>query len=77
MAQSLSMSFSASIELTIIMEECMEDEKISRSELIKKAISFYVNSKKVDQDNIQVIQEIYKQVSEIKELLNKVRCQEM
>ena len=71
MSKSTTMSFSAPLELSIQMEEQMENEKISRSELIKKALEVYFELKKSNKDANKVINEIYKIVVETRGLLEK------
>lgn len=69
--KSVTMSFSAPIELSIKMEEYIESEKISRSEMIKKALEFYLGIKESNKENSKLILETYKNVLEIKNLVKK------
>jgi metal-responsive CopG/Arc/MetJ family transcriptional regulator len=63
------MSFSMPIELSIQMEECMESEKITRSDLIKRAIELYLGIKESNIGTNKLISEIYNNILEIKDLL--------
>lgn len=69
MSKSITMSFSAPLELSIQMEECMENEKITRSELIKKALSCYLSLQESNKENSKLIRDTYKTVLEIKDLI--------
>lgn len=69
MSKSITMSFSAPVELSIQMEEQIENEKISRSELIKKALENYLSLKAKDKESIKLIQEIYDIALETRNLL--------
>jgi len=71
MSKSITMSFSAPVELSIQMEEQMENEKISRSELIKKALEVYLGLKESNKESNKLIHEIYRIVIETKDLLKK------
>jgi metal-responsive CopG/Arc/MetJ family transcriptional regulator len=71
MSKSITMSFSAPVELSIQMEEEMENEKISRSELIKKALEFYFKLKESNKESNKLIHEIYRIVVEMKDLSKK------
>ena len=69
MSKSITMSFSAPVELSIQMEEQIENEKISRSELIKKALENYLSLKAKDKESIKLLQEIYDIALETRNLL--------
>ena len=69
--KSVTMSFSIPVELSILMEEHMENEKIKRSEVIKKAIELYLKEKESTKENNKLIHEIYNNVLEIKNSLIK------
>jgi metal-responsive CopG/Arc/MetJ family transcriptional regulator len=71
MSKSITMSFSAPVELSIQMEEEMENEKISRSELIKKALEFYFKLKESNKESNKLIHEIYRIVVEMRDLSKK------
>lgn len=71
MAKSITMSFSVPLELSIQMEEHMENEKISRSELIKNALEFYLELKESNKESNRLICEMYKMVTEMKDILKK------
>lgn len=71
MTKSISMSFSIPIELSIAMEECMETEKITRSELIKKALNLYFETRGNGLTNSNLIKDLYKTVNEIRNLMDK------
>jgi len=71
MSKSITMSFSAPVELSIQMEEQMENEKISRSELIKKALEIYFGLKESNKESNKLIHEIYRVVIETRDLLKK------
>ena len=71
MSKSVTMSFSAPLELSIQMEECMENEKTSRSELIKRALECYLSLKESNKENDKLTKEIHKIVLEIRDLMKK------
>ena len=75
MASSITMSFSAPIELTIQIEEYLEVHGISRSELIQRSLSYYINLS-IDQEkqikkNEDLLEEVHKNILEIKSMLEK------
>ncbi len=69
MAQSITMSFSAPLELSIQMEECMENTGFNRSELIKIALSEYFKTREEKKRMNKIIEDTYEVVLEIR---NKV-----
>ena len=71
MSKSITMSFSIPLELSIQIEEQMENEKISRSNLIKKALETYLEQKKSDKESSKLINEMFKIVVETRDLLKK------
>jgi metal-responsive CopG/Arc/MetJ family transcriptional regulator len=71
MSKSITMSFSIPLELSIQIEEQIENEKISRSKLIKKALEIYLEQKKIDKESSKLINEIFKIVVETRDLLKK------
>jgi metal-responsive CopG/Arc/MetJ family transcriptional regulator len=51
MAKSITMSFSAPVELSIQMEECMENTGFNRSELIKVSLLAYFKAQEEKKQN--------------------------
>lgn len=66
MSNTITMSFSAPIELSIQMEEYMELTGFNRSELIKASLMSYLDSKNKEKDFQKLLEEIYKDVIDIK-----------
>ena len=64
----VTLSFSTPIELSILMEEHLEDKKIHRSELIKNALWEYLRPKHNNNDKID---KIFDTVEEIKNLITR------
>lgn len=71
MAKSITMSFSVPVELSIQMEEHMENEKITRSELIKNALSTHLQLKESNRESNKLIFEMHEMITEIKDILKK------
>ena len=71
MSKFASISFSLPVELSIILEEHVENEKISRSELIKKALIAYFEGIEARSNMEQLVQETHRNVLEIKEKIDK------
>jgi metal-responsive CopG/Arc/MetJ family transcriptional regulator len=69
MSKSVTMSFSLPVELSIQIEECMENEKITRSELIKKALEVYLGLKESNKETNRLIREIHEIALEIRDFL--------
>lgn len=72
MSKFMSISFSLPVELSIILEEHVENEKVTRSELIKNALIAYFESNEARLNNEQIIQETYRNVLEIKEVIKNM-----
>ena len=66
MSNTITMSFSAPIELSIQMEEYMELTGFNRSELIKASLMSYLDIKNKEKDFQKLLEEIYKDVIDIK-----------
>ena len=66
MSQTVSMSFSAPLELSIQMEEYMELKGLNRSELIKIALSSYIRRQEEKKQSTKLLEEIHKDVIDIK-----------
>lgn len=66
MSQTVTMSFSAPLELSIQMEEYMEMKGLNRSELIKIALSSYIRRQDEKKQSTKLLKEIHKDVIDIK-----------
>lgn len=73
MAQSVTLSFSAPLELSIQMEEYMENTKLNRSELIKEALVEYFKSYDKKVIVSKLIENTYKTVLEIKKDIDSIK----
>ena len=67
-SKSVSYSFSIPLELSIQMEECMENTGFNRSELIKIALIEYIKSLKEKNNYQKTVKDIYDVVLEIKKV---------
>lgn len=72
MAKSITMSFSAPVELTIQMEECMENTGFNRSELIKISLLAYFKAQKDKKQNTKYIEDTYEAVLKIKSMVSQL-----
>jgi len=72
MAKSITMSFSAPVELSIQMEECMENTGFNRSELIKVSLLAYFKALDEKKQTTKKIEDTYEVVLELKEMVNKL-----
>jgi len=72
MAKSITMSFSAPVELSIQMEECMENTGFNRSELIKISLLAYFKLQDDKKQNTKKIEDTYEAVLEIKSMVSKL-----
>jgi metal-responsive CopG/Arc/MetJ family transcriptional regulator len=68
-SKSVSYSFSIPLELSIQMEECMENTGFNRSELIKIALIEYIKSLKEKNNYQKTVKDIYDVVLEIKKMM--------
>lgn len=71
MSKFASISFSLPVELSIVLEEHVENEKTSRSELIKKALVAYFEEIEARPNIGHLVQEMHKNILEIKEKFDK------
>lgn len=72
MSKTVTMSFSAPLELSIQMEEYMELKGFNRSELIKIALNSYIKDQEDKRKSTKLLEEIYKNVIDLKEELNQL-----
>ncbi len=72
MSKSITMSFSAPLELSIQMEEHMETMGFNRSELIKNALIFYLKNHKDNINNLKLLEDTYNNTIEIKKNIMKL-----
>lgn len=72
MAKSITMSFSAPVELSIQMEECMENTGFNRSELIKISLLEYFKSQEEKKQVTKKIEDTYETVLEIKTMVSQL-----
>ena len=73
MAKSITMSFSAPVELSIQMEECMENTGFNRSELIKVSLLAYYKSQEEKKLTTKKIEDTYEIVLELKKMISQLR----
>lgn len=73
MAKSITMSFSAPLELSIQMEECMENTGLNRSELIKASLSDYFKKEEKKKQTDKKIEDTYEMMLELKEMVRQLR----
>jgi metal-responsive CopG/Arc/MetJ family transcriptional regulator len=66
------MSFSAPLELSIQMEECMENTGFNRSELIKAAVLAYIKSQHDKKKEEKKMEDTYKVVLEIRDMVSQL-----
>ena len=71
MAKSITMSFSAPVELSIQMEECMEN--FNRSELIKVSLLAYFKAQEEKKLTTKKIEDTYEIVLELKKMISQLR----
>lgn len=71
MAKTITFSFSVPVDLAILIEERLETDKITRSELIKRALWYFLDKKNYDIKNMDILDELHKNVLEIRKLLEK------
>lgn len=72
MLKTVTMSFSAPLELSIQMEEYMELKGLNRSELIKSALSSYIRDQGDKRKAAKLLEEIHKDVIEMREKLQQL-----
>jgi hypothetical protein len=72
MSKSITMSFSVPLELSIQMEECMENTGFNRSELIKISLLAYFKSQEEKKQTAKKIEDTYEAVLELKEMVSKL-----
>lgn len=72
MAKSMTMSFSVPLELSIQMEECMENTGFNRSELIKVALLAYIKSQEEKKQEAKKIEDTYEIVLELKKMISQL-----
>ncbi|MCC8419072.1 MAG: hypothetical protein LN590_05945 [Rickettsia endosymbiont of Glossina mortisans submortisans] len=68
MAKTITFSFSVPIDLAILIEEKLETDKITRSELIKRALWNFLD-KQNDNKMINRLNEIQQDLLEVKNIL--------
>ena len=73
MAKSITMSFSAPVELSIQMEECMENTGFNRSELIKVSLLAYFKAQEDIKMTTKKIEDTYEVVLELKKIISQLR----
>ena len=73
MAKSITMSFSAPVELSIQMEECMENTGFNRSELIKLSLLAYFKAQEEKKLTTKKIEDTYEIVLELKKMISQLR----
>ena len=73
MAKSITMSFSAPVELSIQMEECMENTGFNRSELIKVSLLAYFKAQEEKKLTTKKIEDTYEIVLELKKIISQLR----
>jgi hypothetical protein len=73
MAKSITMSFSAPVELSIQMEECMENTGFNRSELIKVSLLAYFKAQEEKKLTTTKIEDTYEIVLELKKMISQLR----
>lgn len=72
MTKSVTMSFSVPLELSIQMEECMENKGFNRSELIKTALIAYLKSQDEKKQILKTLEDTHETVLEIKGMVGKL-----
>lgn len=72
MSKTVTMSFSAPLELSIQMEEYMELKGLNRSELIKTALNSYIKDQGDKRKATKLLEEMHKDVIEMKEKLKQL-----
>ena len=73
MSKTVTLSFAIPIEMSIEMSLHMEIKKMNRSQLLKAAIREFLDSQKEKENMPKVVNEIRKEITEIKKLLCKNR----
>ena len=71
-SKSVSYSFSIPLELSIQMEECMENTGFNRSELIKVSLLAYFKAQEEKKQNSKKIEDTYEAVLELKEMVSQL-----
>ena len=69
MPATTTMSISIPIKLSIIVNEFIEKNGITRSELFKRAISEYINKEKRAEEIIEVLSKMMEDIQEIKRII--------
>lgn len=70
MAKTITFSFSVPVDLAILIEEKLETDKITRSELIKRAIWAFLEKQDDNKISNKLI-EIHQEILELKNFLQK------
>ena len=73
MAKSITMSFSAPVELSIQMEECMENTGFNRSELIKVSLLAYFKAQEEKKLTTKKVNDTYEIVLELKKMISQLQ----
>jgi hypothetical protein len=73
MAKSITMSFSAPVELSIQMEECMENTGFNRSELIKVSLLAYFKAQEEKKLTTKKVEDTYEIVLELKKMISQLQ----
>lgn len=71
MAKTITFSFSVPVDLAILIEERLETDKITRSELIKRALWNFLDTKNDGIKSMEKLDELHQDVLEIRKLLEK------
>lgn len=72
MSKSITLSFTAPIELTIQLDMYTETHRISRSQLIKTAIvAFLESQERQEEDTPKLLEKIYEEMLEIKKAVSQ------
>ena len=71
MARSITLSFTLPIELSIQMNVYMETKNLNRSQLLKTAITTFLNSEKTKDLMPSLMKNIHQDVLEIKKIISK------
>lgn len=71
MAKTITFSFSVPVDLAILIEERLETEKITRSDLIKRALWNFLDKKNDGINSMEKLDELHQDVLEIRKLLEK------
>lgn len=71
MAKTITFSFSVPVDLAILIEERVETDKITRSELIKRALWNFLDTKNDGIKSMEKLDELHQDVLKIRKLLEK------